>query len=71
MKVKVKLGKGIVDGALVKQNKDECMVKISNNRIIFCTIDNVIFVKSSKKPAYITLALLVFVWVTVGFYHGF
>ena len=71
MKVKVKLGASIVDGVLVKKDAEQCMVKISGNRIIFCTIDNVIFMESSKKPIYVMLLLLVFIWVIVRFYHGF
>ena len=71
MKVKVNLGTSIVDGVLVKKDAEQCMVKISDNRIIFCTIDNVIFVERSKKPIYVMLLLLVFIWVIVRFYHGF
>lgn len=71
MKVKVRLGESVVDGVLVRQNNHECMVKVSNNRVIFCQIDNVIFLKSSKMPVYIVSALLIFIWFAVRFYHGF
>lgn len=70
-KVKVKIGSEYQQGKLVKIQEQYCIVKLDDKRVLFCNINDVVFITSNHKPQIALVAiLLIIVWFLVRFTHG-